>query len=56
MEGRPEILRNMIKNCNNLSICEIISRLIRADKPFSNEDYFNQEVYFSVAINFFFFG
>ena len=38
----------MIKNCANLSICEIISRLIRADKPFSNEDYFNQDTYFSV--------
>lgn len=40
----------MINKCANLSICELISRLIRADKPFTHEDYFNQEIYFFVSL------
>lgn len=48
LEKHPSILNNLINKCSNLSICEIISRLIRADKPFAHEDYFNQEIYFFV--------
>lgn len=50
LEKHSEIIQNMIGNCENLSVCEIISRLVRTDKPFTNEDYFNQETYFSVFV------
>lgn len=55
LQKKNNILMKLINTCYNLSICEIISRLLRIDKPYTTEDYFTQNVYFPVNIFFIFF-
>ena len=51
LTNQKEIIEILINSSYNSSLCEIISRIVRFDRPFTGEDYFSKNIHFLVRKN-----
>jgi hypothetical protein len=48
LNNQREIVENLINCCYNSSLCDVISKIIRFDRPYSIDDYFTKTIHFLV--------
>lgn len=48
LTNQREIIEILINSCYNSSLCEVLSRIVRFDRPFTGDDYFTKNIHFLV--------